>query len=98
MKKVIALALISIFAFAASALAGESPYRNAVAPGAASVTDGQPTHAVFVGVAADYDFYVKGSWVLFKGLLAGTIYPIEVSGVRDADDTDADAGDLLLLY
>jgi hypothetical protein len=72
-------------------------YQNAVAPGLATVTDAAETKAVYCGVAGDYDFYIKGSWVLFKGMLAGTIYPICCTGARDADDTDAEAGDLLFL-
>lgn len=73
-------------------------YHGAIAPGAATVTDAQATKAVYCGVAGDYDLYIKGAWVLFKGMLAGTIYPLEVTGVRDADDSDVEAGDLLLLY
>ncbi len=73
-------------------------YHGAAAPGAATVTDAQETKGIWIGVAGDYDFYIKGTWVLFKGCLAGTIVPIGATGVRDADDSDADAGDLLLLY
>ena len=73
-------------------------YHSVVAPGAASVTTAAPTKAVFCGVAGDYDFHVKGAWVLLKGLLAGHVYPIQCTGVRDADDGDVEAGDIMFLY
>lgn len=75
-----------------------APYHNVVAPGAATVTNAEPTKAVYCGVAGDYDFYVKGTWVLMKGLLAGHIYPIQCTGARDGDDSDVEAGDLMYLY
>lgn len=73
-------------------------YHGVVAPGLATVTNADETKAVYCGVAGDYDFYVKGAWVLLKGMLAGHIYPIACNGARDADDTDVEAGDLMFLY
>jgi len=73
-------------------------YHNIVAPGAATVTTAEATKAVYCGVAGDYDLHVKGAWVTLKGMLAGVIYPIECTGVRDGDDSDVEAGDLMFLY
>ena len=75
-----------------------SGFHNAVTPGAATVTTADETKGIYVGVAGTYDFYIKGTWVAFVGLLAGNIYPIACTGVRDGDDSDVEAGDLLLLY
>lgn len=72
-------------------------YHNVAAPGAKTVTTADITKAVYCGVAGDYYFYMNGAWTLFKGLLAGVIYPIACTGAKDSDDTDIEAGDLLYL-
>lgn len=77
---------------------GMQIFHNIVAPGLATVTTADLTKGVYCGVAGDYDFYIKGAWVLMKGMLAGHIYPLQVTGVRDADDTDVEAGDIMFLY
>jgi hypothetical protein len=74
-----------------------------------SITDADATHpecrAVFIGVSQDIDIYAKSpvdgsfSWVLFKGLVAGTIIPVYATGVRkNAGSAAPDAGDIIFLY
>lgn len=96
MKKAVVTVFLLLFC-SAPAFAGDV-YHNAVAPGAATVTTAQDTKAIYCGVTGGYDIYIKGSWVAFTALTAGVIYPIQCTGIRDADDSDADAGDILYLY
>ena len=79
--------------------------QKAVAPIAttASITNTNTTHkecrAIYVGVGDSYDFYVDGSWVLFKNTADGAIYPIRAQGARHNSGSSApDAGDILCLY
>ena len=75
-----------------------STFRKTISPEDASVITHPLSKGVYCGVAGDYDFYINGAWVLFKGMLAGVVYDLCVTGARDADDSNAEAGDLLLLY
>ena len=65
------------------------------ADGAENITDNNTSHTlsrgIYCGVAGDYDFYVNGSWIEFKGLKAGQVYPIRATGARDASDNSAPA-------
>jgi len=79
--------------------------QKAVAPIATttSITNTNTTHkecrAIYVGVGDDYDFYVDGSWVLFKNSADGAIYPLRAMGARHNSGSSApDAGDILFLY
>ena len=79
--------------------------QKAVTPAATttSITNTNTTHkecrAIYVGVGDAYDFYVDGSWVLFKNAADGAIYPIRAKGARHNSGSSApDAGDILFLY
>lgn len=79
--------------------------QKAVAPiaTATSITNTNTTHkecrAIYVGEGDSYDFYVDGSWVLFKNTADGAIYPIRAQGARHNSGSSApDAGDILFLY
>lgn len=99
MKKLTGLVLIAALLFcSAPAFASLEGYRKTISPTLATTITHPLTRGVQCGVAGDYDFYMDGSWILLKGLLAGTIYELRVTGARDADDSDAEAGDLMLLY
>jgi hypothetical protein len=69
-----------------------------------SITDALATHdrsrGVFVGTGADYDFSYDGStWVLYKNLIAGVLYPFEVVGARKNSGSAApSAGDIVFQY
>lgn len=88
----IAAMLFTVNAFAAD------EYRKTISPTTAATITHPLSRGVFIGVAGNYDFYINGEWVLFTAPALGTILPIRVTGARDADDSDAEAGDLLLLY
>lgn len=96
MQKILFVLCISILLIVSPALADE--YRKTIAPTTAATTTHPLSRAVYVGVAGNYDFYINGEWVLFTAPAVGTVVPIRVTGARDADDSDAEAGDLLLLY
>lgn len=59
--------------------------------------------AVYVGVAGNYEFYVRGTddsygWVHFKAVPAGTVLPIAATGARDQSDGSAPAaGEIVFL-
>ena len=79
--------------------------QKAVTPAAVatSITNTNTTHkecrAIYVGVGDAYDFYVDGSWVLFKNAADGAIYPLRAMGARHNSGSSApDAGDILFLY
>lgn len=58
-----------------------------------------PCRAVYIGVAGDYDFHVNGSWVAFKGAVAGSVIPVRAIGARDNGDQSAPAaGEVVFLY
>ena len=96
MKKLILALLMLVMSVPAYAL--ESEYRKVIEPTTAATITHPLSRGVFIGVAGNYDFYINGSWVLFTAPAVGTILPIRVTGARDADDSNAEAGDLLLLY
>lgn len=98
MKKLSLFLFIAAILFTPLTGHAAEEYRKTISPTTATVITHPLVRGVFVGVTADYDFYIDGAWVLFKNCTAGTILPIRVTGARDADDTDAEAGDLLLLY
>lgn len=58
------------------------------------------TKGVYIGTAQTYDFSFDGStWVKFQGVIAGTILPIRVLGVRiTAGAANPNAGDIVFLY
>lgn len=95
-KNVLYLVLLFL-TISISAWAIAVSYNDAVSVESA-VSTRDECRAVFVGVAADYDFYQGGEWILYKGMLAGTIYEIRAMGARDADDSAPEAGDILFLY
>jgi len=78
-------------------------YETRPGVGAIAVTVATATYprsrGVDVCASGDYDFCFDGTtWVLFKGRVAGVLYPYEVYGVRHADDSAPDAGDIVLIY
>lgn len=96
MKRILVFLVLALALWAAPAQADE--YRKTISPTTAATITHPLSRGVFIGVAGNYDFYVNGAWVLFTAPALGTILPIRVTGARDADDSDAEAGDLLLLY
>lgn len=58
-----------------------------------------PSRAIYIGVAGNYDFYINGSWVEFKNTAAGSVLPIRATGARDASDDSAPAaGEIVFLH
>lgn len=68
------------------------------------ITDNALTHAksraVYIGVSQSLDFSYDGtSWVTFKGLVAGTVLPVQVVGVRlTAGSAAPAASDVVFIY
>lgn len=81
----------------------KTPYDNLPAERAVSITTNVTTHekcrGVFCGALDNYDLYVNGSWIAFKQLGAGVVYPIRATGARhNTGSTAPDAGDIVFLY
>lgn len=69
-----------------------------------AVTDNVLTHAkcraVYIGTSQSCDFSYDGvNWITFQGLVAGTVLPIQVVGVRVTSGGGApNAGDIVFIY
>ena len=69
-----------------------------------AITDNNLTHAkcraVYIGVSQSLDLSYDGvNWVTFKGLVAGTVLPIQAVGVRVTSGGGApNAGDVNFIY
>lgn len=79
--------------------------QKAVTPAATavSITTTASTHdtcrAVYIGAGDNYDFYIGGAWIVFKGTAEGSILPVRASGARhNTGSTAPDAGDIVFLY
>lgn len=81
-----------------AALALISPASSA--NGIAVNTNDRPLcRSIYIGVSGDYDFSFKGSWVVCKGCVAGSILPFQATGARDNSDGSAPAaGEIVFLY
>jgi len=59
----------------------------------------EPCQAVYVGVAANYDFCFDGTnWIAFTGCIAGSLLPIQVKGARVSGGASPGAGAIVFLY
>ena len=75
-----------------------APYIKAVSVEVATATK-DPCRAIYVGVAGNYEFFVGGSWIHFKGTTAGSVLKVCAEGARDQSDASAPAaGEILFLY
>lgn len=64
-----------------------------------NTTLGQPCRAIYIGTAANYDFFVNGAWVTFQGTTAGSLLPIRATGARVTSGSGAPtAGDIVFIY
>lgn len=55
---------------------------------------------VWVGTAQSYDFSFDGTnWILFQGVAAGSLLPLQVVGARiNSGSAAPSAGDIVFLY
>ena len=75
-----------------------APYIKATSVEVATATQ-DPCRAIYVGVAGNYEFFVGGSWIHFKGTTAGSVLKVCAEGARDQSDASAPAaGEILILY
>jgi len=75
-----------------------APYIKATSVEVATATQ-DPCRAIYVGVAGNYEFFVGGSWIHFKGTTAGSVLKVCAEGARDQSDASAPAaGEILFLY
>ena len=75
-----------------------APYIKATSVEVATATQA-PCRAIYVGVAGNYEFFVGGSWIHFKGTTAGSVLKVCAEGARDQSDASAPAaGEILFLY
>ena len=75
-----------------------APYIKATSVEVATATQ-DPCRAIYVGVAGNYEFFVGGSWIHFKGTTAGSVLKVCAEGARDQSDASAPAaGEIVFLY
>jgi len=68
-----------------------------------SIQDTNTNHTicrgVYIGTAQDIDLYINEAWVLFQGVIAGSILPVQATGARKNSDGEAPAsGDIVFLH